>query len=89
MVAIFRCAPDLAFKHQPSGERWFHGKRWGWVLVGMGGKGGGIRNNGGISLDLFAFPTGWIRWWFSSSNFWWGGWRFWGGEGVGKKIDIT
>lgn len=61
MVAIFRFAPDLALKHQPSGERWFYGKRWGWVLVGMGGKGGGIHNNGGISLDFFVFPTGWIR----------------------------
>ena len=69
MLAIFRCVPDFALKHQPSGERWFDGKRWGWVLVGMGGKGGGIRNNGGISLDLFVL----------SSNFRWGGWwRFWG-----------
>lgn len=82
--------PDLALKHQPSGERWFHGKRWGWVLVGMGGKGGGIRNvNGGISLDFFCFSN-----WLDSMVVFkfqilvGRGWRFWG-EGVGKKIDIT
>ena len=101
-----RCSPDLALKHgSPSGERWFHGKRWEkWVSIGMGGKGGFVTMVGFTGFFFFKFPP--VRFdgvFFSnlflgfwkvfelifSSSNFWWGGRSFWGEGVGQNLDIT